>query len=87
MLTIDLDDFMIELEGGTVKHVGAPTAAATVKMYHVSDAEARAFGDSQVKLTFDDDEGNHVEVALDSADAAAVASTLDRLDEDNAPCE
>lgn len=79
MLTLDLKDFTVELEGGTVKHVGAPTTSATVKLYHAADAEARAFGDSQVKLAFDDDEGNEVEVALDPEAAAAIADGIDDL--------
>lgn len=79
MLTLDLDDFMVELEEGTVKHVGASTTSATVKLYHAADAEARAFGDSQVKLGFADGEGNEVEVALDPESAAAIADEIDEL--------
>lgn len=82
MLTIDLDDFMVELEEGTVKHVGAPTTSATAKLYHVEEAEARAFGDSQVKLGFDDGEGNEVEIALDPEQARTIAETLDELREE-----
>ena len=85
MLTIDLDDFMIELEEGTVKHVGAPTKSATVKLYHVDEAGAREFGD-RVKLEFGDGEGNRVEIALDSERAESLASEIDRLaDEGSAP--
>jgi hypothetical protein len=86
MLTLDLSDFVVELDEGTVKHVGTKTKAATVKLYHVTDAEARSFGD-RVKLAFDDGEGNHVEVALDPdrvesllADAAALADDADDAD-------
>ncbi|MFB6096240.1 MAG: hypothetical protein ABEJ74_02480 [Haloferacaceae archaeon] len=82
MLTIDLDDFAVELEEGTVKHVGAPTTGATVKLYHVEEAGARAFGDSQVKLGFEDGEGNEVEVALDPEQALAVARDLEDLREE-----
>ncbi|WP_129116505.1 hypothetical protein [Halegenticoccus tardaugens] len=79
MLTLDLDDFMFELQDGTIKHVGAPTTAATAKLYHVERAEARAFGDSQVKLAFADDEGNEIEVALDPDAANSVVSDVERL--------
>lgn len=82
MLTLQFDDLMLELEDGAVKHVGPKTQAASVKLYHVDDAEARAFGDSQVKFTFADDEGNEVEVALDPESAAKVAADVDRLREE-----
>lgn len=87
MLTLAIDDLMLELEDGTVKHVGTKTKAATVKLYHVDTAEARAFGDDQCKLAFADDEGNKVEVALDldAADelATAVANVVDTLETDS----
>jgi hypothetical protein len=82
MLTLDLADLMVELEEGTVKHVGPSTASATVKLYHVEESEVRAFGDSQVKMAFDDGEGNEIEVALDPEDAAALADGVDALREE-----
>jgi hypothetical protein len=78
MLTLDLSDFMLELEEGTVKHVGTKTKSATVKLYHVTETEARAFGD-RVKLVFDDGEGNHVEVALDDEQVATLLSDVETL--------
>jgi hypothetical protein len=78
MLTLDLSDFIVELDEGTVKHVGTKTKGATVKLYHVAESEARAFGD-QVKLVLDDGEGNHVEVALDADRARALASDIDAV--------
>lgn len=82
MLTVQFDDLMLELEDGAVKHVGPKTTDATVKLYHVADAEARAFGDSQVKFAFADAEGNEVEVALDPGAAQAVAADVERLREE-----
>jgi hypothetical protein len=76
MLTLSIDDLMLELEDGAVKHVGPKTTGATVKLYHVESAEARAFGDRQCKLAFADGEGNEVEVALDTDDAADLATAL-----------
>ena len=76
MLTLELSDFIVELEEGTVKHVGTKTKGATVKLYHVTETEARAFGD-QIKLVFDDGEGNHVEVAVDADAAAALSADID----------
>jgi hypothetical protein len=78
MLTLDLTDFMIELDEGAVKHVGTKTKGATVKLYHVTETEARAFGD-RVKFVFDDGEGNHVEVALDPEQVTALASDIEAL--------
>jgi hypothetical protein len=78
MLTLDLSDFMIELDEGTVKHVGTKTKAATVKLYHVTEMEAREFGD-RVKLVFDDGEGNHVEVVLDSDQVESLLADAEAL--------
>lgn len=77
MLTLSIEDLLLELEDGAVKHVGPKTTDATVKLYHVESAEARAFGDRQCKLAFADGEGNEVEVALDTDDAADLAAALD----------
>jgi hypothetical protein len=79
MFTLDMDSFMFELKEGTVKHVGASNAAATAKLYDVTDAEARAFGDERVKLAFADDEGNEVEVALFPEEAGEIAEALEEL--------
>lgn len=82
MFTLQLDEFMVEFEEGTLKHVGPATQGATAKLYHVADAEARAFGDSQVKLGFDDGEGNEVEVALSPEAAGELAADLESLAEE-----
>lgn len=68
MLYLELSDFMIEVDEGSIKNVGGPTKSGTAKLYHVADAEARAFGDDQVKLSFADEDGSEVEVALDPED-------------------
>jgi hypothetical protein len=78
MLTLDLSDFVVELDEGTVKHVGTKTKGATVKLYHVTESEARAFGD-RVKFVFDDGEGNHVEVALDPAQVETLLTDVEEL--------
>ena len=82
MLTLDLDDLLFELEDGTIKHVGASTKSATAKLYHVDEAAAREFGDSQVKLAFEDGEGNEVEIALDPDAAASLSADIERLREE-----
>lgn len=82
MLTLAIDDLMLEIEDGAVKHVGPKTTDATVKLYHVETAEARAFGDQQCKLAFEDGEGNEVEVALDTGAAADLATALGEVSDD-----
>jgi hypothetical protein len=79
MLTLALDDLMIELKEGTVKHAGASNAAATTKLYDVEAVDVRSFGDERVKLGFDDGEGNEVEVALFPAEVEALAAGLDAV--------
>jgi hypothetical protein len=83
MLTLDLEDFMIELKEGTVKHVGTSNTATTVKLYDVESVETREFGDERVKVSCEDDGGNEVEIALDPEDALSVASEIERLAEDS----
>ncbi len=81
MLTLDIDQFMLELDRGTLKHVGASEKAATVKLYDAETVEARAFGDRRVKLACEDDGGNEVEVALDPEQARDLARELERLED------
>lgn len=82
MLTVDFEDLIFELEEGALKHVGTKTKAATVKLYHVDQASARAFGDSQVKFAFADGEGNEVEIALDPEQVEAIVEDVDRVREE-----
>lgn len=77
MLTLSIDDLLLELEDGAVKHVGPKTTDATAKLYHVEAAEARAFGDQQLKLAFADAEGNEVEIALDRDAAREVGADIE----------
>lgn len=79
MLTLDLQNVTIELKEGSVKNVGATNKSATVKLYDIAGVDVREFGDSRVKLTFEDGEDNEVEVALSPDDARAVAAGIDAL--------
>ena len=63
-----------------IKHVGASNKAATAKLYGVEAVEVREFGDERVKLTFEDEEGNEVEVALFPEEAREVARGLDLIE-------
>jgi hypothetical protein len=83
MLTVDLDDFMFELKDGSLKHVGAPNRTATVKLYDIEAVESREFGDERVKLTFESDDGNEVQVALFPEEAEELARGLDMLREES----
>jgi len=76
MLSLQLEEFMIELKEGAIKNVGAPNKAATAKLYDVTEAEARTFGDERVKLAFEDEDGNAVQVALFPDEAQRVADEM-----------
>jgi len=83
MFTIDMERFALELKDGSYKHVGASNKTATAKLYDVTEAEVREFGDERVKLSCRDDSGNEVEVALDPPEARAVAREIDRLEDES----
>lgn len=80
MFNLDLGRFMFELKDGAIKHVGASNKAATAKLYGVEAVAVREFGDERVKLTFEDEEGNEVEVALFPEEAREVARGLDLIE-------
>ncbi|MFP8888412.1 hypothetical protein ACLI4U_01395 [Natrialbaceae archaeon A-CW2] len=84
MITLNLENFMIELKDGSLKNVGPTNKSATAKLFAVEEAEAREFGDKRVKLVFEDDEGNEVQVALFPEEARAIADDLADL-EDSSP--
>ncbi|WP_246982996.1 hypothetical protein [Halorientalis marina] len=81
MLTLNLEEFMVELKEGSLKHVGPTNKAATVKLYDIDGLEVREFGDERVKLTFADDEGNEVEIALFPEQASEVARGIEALED------
>jgi len=83
MLTLDIDDFMFELKDGAIKHVGPSNRGATAKLYDVEGVDVREYGDKRVKLTFDDAEGNEVEVALFPEQAQEIARGLETLEDDS----
>jgi len=79
MLTLQLENFMVELKEGTLKHVGTSNKSATVKLYDVESVAVDEFGDERVKITLHDDGDNDVEVALDPEEAIAVMEGIDDL--------
>ena len=80
MLSLDLDEFMFEMNDGAIKHVGPSNKTGTAKLYDVDGVETREFGDKRIKLAFEDDAGNEVEVALFPEDAREVARGIEQLE-------
>jgi peptide deformylase len=74
---------MLELKEGAIKHVGASNKTATAKLYDVTEAEVREFGDERVKLSCRDESGNEVEIALDPTEAKTVAHEIEQLEADS----
>lgn len=79
MLTLSIEDFLLELKDGAFKNVGPATKSAEVKLFDVNSATAREFGDKRVKLVFEDDEGNEMQVALFPEHVDALSDDIDRL--------
>jgi hypothetical protein len=83
VLTVQLDEFMVELKEGSIKNVGPTDKSGTAKLFDVDAAEAREFGDKRVKLVFEDGEGNEVQVALFPEDIRDIASDIEALEDDS----
>lgn len=77
MLTVELSEFMVQLTEGAIQNIGPSTKSATVKLYDVERAEARAFGDERVKLVFEDEEDNLIEVALFPDEVEGLLAEID----------
>lgn len=87
MLSLDIDPFMLELKEGSLKNVGPADKSATAKLYDVEAVEVREFGDKRVKLTFADDSGNEVAVALFPDEASEVARGIELLEDEGSAFE
>lgn len=83
MLNLNLENFTIELKEGSIKNVGPRNKGATAKLFDVEGLEVREFGDRRVKLAFEDDEGNEVEIALFPEHAREVARGIELLEEES----
>ena len=83
MLNLLVDDFMVELKDGAIRNVGPSNKTGTAKLFDVETAEAREFGDKRVKLVFEDDEGNEVQVALFPEQVRKVAGDIESLEDDS----
>ncbi|MFC6717341.1 hypothetical protein ACFQGT_05380 [Natrialbaceae archaeon GCM10025810] len=83
MLTLTIEEFMMELNEGSIKNVGPTNKAATVKLFDVESAEAREFGDKRVKLVFEDADGNEVQVSLFPDDVRKIVSDVEAMADDS----
>jgi hypothetical protein len=83
MLTLDIDQFMLELKDGAFKNVGPSNKQATVKLYDVEGVDVREYGDKRVKLAFEDEQGSEIEVALFPEQATALREGLELLESES----
>lgn len=83
MLQLQLSDFLVELKDGSIQNVGAPNKTGTAKLFNVEHTEVREFGDKRVKLVFEDDDGNEVQVALFPAAVRDIETDIEALQDDS----
>ena len=74
---------MVEVKDGSIRNVGPSNKTGTAKLFDVERAEAREFGDKRVKLVFEDEEGNEVQVALFPEQVDAVTDDIEALRDDS----
>jgi hypothetical protein len=79
MLNLDLDEMTFEFKDGAIKHVGPSNKAGTAKLYNVEGVEVREFGDKRVKLAFEDEDDNLVEIALFPEELTALTDGIEAL--------
>ncbi len=84
MLALTLEEFMVELNDGAIKNVGPNNKAATVKLFDVESTEAREFGDKRVKLVFEDEDDNEIQVSLFPEDVRALVGDIEALEDESA---
>lgn len=80
MLDLNIESFHVSVDEGSVKNVGPPNKTVAAKLFDIEAAEAREFGDKRVKLVFEDEGGNEVQVALFPDDAGALRAELAELE-------
>lgn len=83
MLALTLEEFMVELNEGSIKNVGPTNKSATIKLFDVESAEAREFGDKRIKLVFEDEDGNEVQVSLFPEDVRKIVGDVEALEDDS----
>ena len=83
MLNLNVEDFMVEFDEGSVKNIGPTTKAATAKLFHPESVRAREFGDSQVKVVAQDDAGNKVQIAMLPEQVESVVADVEAMREES----
>ncbi len=83
MLALTLEEFMVELNDGAIKNVGPNNKAATAKLFDVESAEAREFGDKRVKLVFEDEDDNEIQISLFPEDVRELVDDVETLEEES----
>ena len=79
MIVIDIEDFSIEIKNSVIKNVGGPQKSASVKFFDVENTEVRRFGKDQIKLCFEDEEGNRVEIAISEGEGDKIRQKIKSL--------
>ncbi|WP_254530557.1 hypothetical protein [Natrinema gelatinilyticum] len=87
MLALTLEEFMVELNDGSIKNVGPKNKAATAKLFDVESAEAREFGDKRIKLVFEDEDDNEIQISLFPEDVRSLVDDIESLEEDSSVFE
>ena len=81
MLAIEFDQLMFEVTEGSIKNIGPTNKSVSAKLFGVTEANARAFGDKRVKLEFADEDGNIIHIALFPSEATAIRQSLEELED------
>ena len=79
MIVINIEDFSIEIKNSIIKNVGGPQKSASVKFFDVEDIEIRRFGKDQIKLCFEDEEKNRVEIAISGEEGDKIGQKIKSL--------
>ena len=80
MLAIEFDQLMFEVTDGSIKNIGPTNKSVSAKLFGVTDATAREFGDKRIKLEFADEDGNEIQIALFPSEATAIRRALEDLE-------
>ena len=79
MIVINIEDFSIEIKNSIIKNVGGPQKSASVKFFDVEETEVRRFGKDQIKLCFEDEERNRVEIAISGEEGDKIGQKIKSL--------
>tara|TARA_Y100000590_G_scaffold169052_1_gene193649 strand:- start:1934 stop:2176 length:243 start_codon:yes stop_codon:yes gene_type:complete len=79
MIVINIEDFSIEIKNSIIKNVGGPQKSASVKFFDVEETEVRRFGKDQIKLCFEDEEKNRVEIAISGEEGDKIGQKIKSL--------